>query len=124
MGTKHETIGWIGLGRTAFPMAERLRKAGSAISMGTAPRAKAEPLAAKGGKVVDKLTDLAAMDVVFSIVSTCRDLEEVYFGRNGVASGGRMPKILVTCSTLAGDDSAAILARFDQLARALVAPPA
>ena len=42
---------------------------------------KAEPLIAKGGKVVDKLADLAGMDVVFSIVSTGKDLDEVYFAQ-------------------------------------------
>ena len=45
--------------------------------------------------------------VLFSIVSTGKDLEEVYFGKNGViASGGKMPKIVVDCSTIAVEESA------------------
>src|SRR5271169_4512830 len=108
-----QKIGWIGMGRMGFPMAERLLKAGHDLSIWNRTRAKAEPLAAKGGKVVDKLADLAGLDVVFSIVSTGKDLEEVYFGKGGVASGGSrgMPKILVDCSTIAVEESAAIRAR-------------
>ena len=92
MVKNEQKIGWIGMGRMGFPMAERLIKAGHSVSIWNRTRAKAEPLAAKGGKVVDKLTDLAGLDVVFSIVSTGKDLEEVYFGKNGVASGGKAPK--------------------------------
>ena len=62
-------------------MAERLLKAGYDVSIWNRTRAKAEPLAAKGGKIVDKLSDLAGMDIVFSIVSTGQDLKEVFSAR-------------------------------------------
>jgi 3-hydroxyisobutyrate dehydrogenase len=106
-------------------MAERLLKAGYDLSIWNRTRAKAEPLAAKGGKVVDRLADLAGMDVVFSIVSTGKDLEEVYFGRDGLASAGngRMPKILVDCSTIAVEESAAIRERLRKLGSDFVASP-
>ena len=67
---------------------------------------KAEPLAAKGGKIVDKLADLASCDVVFSIVSEGKDLEQVYFGKDGVLSGGKAPKICIDCSTISVEESA------------------
>src|ERR1700674_2950475 len=122
--TKHK-LGWIGMGRMGYPMAERLLKAGYDVSIWNRTRAKAEPLAAKGGKVVDKLTDLAGVDVMFSIVSTGKDLEEVYFGKDGVASGGqgRMPKILVDCSTIAVEESAVIRDRLGKLGSDFVASP-
>jgi 3-hydroxyisobutyrate dehydrogenase len=106
-----------------FPMAERLLKAGYDLSIWNRTRAKAEPLIAKGGKVVDKLTDLAGMDVVFSIVSTGHDLEEIYFGKDGVTSGGRSPKVLVDCSTIAVEESAAIRERLGKLGSDFVASP-
>jgi 3-hydroxyisobutyrate dehydrogenase len=123
MAKNEQKIGWIGMGRMGFPMAERLLKAGYDLSIWNRTRAKAEPLAAKGGKVVDKLTDLAGLDVVFSIVSTGKDLEEIYFGKDGVASQGRMPKVLVDCSTIAVEESAAIRARLGKLGSAFVASP-
>jgi 3-hydroxyisobutyrate dehydrogenase len=125
MVKNEQKIGWIGMGRMGFPMAERLLKAGYDLSIWNRTRAKAEPLAAKGGKVVDRLADLAGMDVVFSIVSTGKDLEEVYFGRDGLASAGngRMPKILVDCSTIAVEESAAIRERLRKLGSDFVASP-
>jgi 3-hydroxyisobutyrate dehydrogenase len=70
-------------------------------------RAKAEPLAKIGGKVVDRLTDLKSVDVLFSIVATGKDVEEVLYGKNGVCSqGGKMPPIVVDCSTIAVEESA------------------
>src|SRR5438128_11207354 len=95
-----QKIGWIGMGRMGFPMAERLIKAGYDVSIWNRTRAKAEPLASKGGKVVDKLAELAGADVVFSIVSTGKDLEGVYFGDAGLVTSakGKLPQIFVDCS--------------------------
>ena len=49
MSNKSMKIGWIGAGRMGTPMAERLLKAGHDVSIWNRTRAKAEPLAAKGG---------------------------------------------------------------------------
>src|SRR2546430_7476504 len=123
MAQHNEKIGWIGMGRMGFPMAERLLKAGYDVAIWNRTRAKAEPLAAKGGKVVDRLADLAGVDVLFSIVSTGKDLKEVYFGKDGVVTGrnGKLPKIFVDCSTIAVEDSAEIRTRLKELGSDFVA---
>ena len=96
---KHK-IGWVGVGRMGYPMAERLIKAGYDVAIWNRTRAKAEPLAKLGAKVVGNLADLKGVDVLFSIVSTGKDLEQVYFGSNGVVGqGGKLPKFFVDCST-------------------------
>jgi 3-hydroxyisobutyrate dehydrogenase len=123
MAKHNEKIGWIGMGRMGFPMAERLIKAGYDVSVWNRTRAKAEPLAETGGKVVDRLADLAGFDVVFSIVSTGKDLAEVYFGKDGAASGNRVPKIFVDCSTIGVDESADIRARLKERGADYVAAP-
>jgi 3-hydroxyisobutyrate dehydrogenase len=117
------TIGWIGMGRMGYPMAERLLKAGYDVSIWNRTRAKAEPLAKVGGKVVDKPTDLAGVDVLFSIVSTGKDIEQVYFGANGVGTANRVPPIFVDCSTIAVEESAAIRARLDERGAQFVCCP-
>ena len=61
MSKNAQKVGWIGAGRMGAPMAERLLKAGYDVSIWNRTRAKAEPLAAKGGKVVDKLSELAVL---------------------------------------------------------------
>ena len=109
MSNNAQKIGWIGMGRMGFPMAERLLKAGHDVSIWNRTRSKAEPLAKSGGKIVDKVSDLANVDILFSIVSTGKDLEEIYFGKDGVASkGGKLPGIFVDCSTIAVEESAKI----------------
>src|SRR5215467_13562018 len=124
MAQQKQKIGWIGMGRMGYPMAERLLKAGYDVSIWNRTRAKAEPLAGKGGTIVDKLSDLAALDVVFSIVSTGKDLKEVYFGKDGVAArAGKLPKVLVDCSTIAVEDSADIRKRLKELGSDFVAAP-
>ena len=120
-----QKLGWIGIGRMGFPMAERLLKAGHDVSLWNRTRAKAEPLAQKGGKIVDKLADLAGVDVLFAIVSTGKDLEEVYFGHDGVVTNakGKLPKVFVDCSSISVEESAAIRARLKQHGVAFVASP-
>ena len=120
-----ERIGWIGMGRMGYPMAELLLKAGLDVSIWNRTRAKAEPLAKAGGKIVDKLSDLASCDVVFSIVSTGKDLEEVYFGDHGVTHGRNsgLPKVFVDCSTIALEESSAIRAKLNALGAGYLACP-
>ena len=120
-----QKIGWIGIGRMGFPMAERLLNAGHDVSIWNRTRSKAEPLASKGGKIVDKLGDLAGVDVLFSIVSTGKDLEEVYFGKGGVvtAKNGKLPKIFVDCSSIAVEESATIRKRLKERGVDFVAAP-
>jgi len=123
MSNNTQKIGWIGAGRMGTPMAERLLKAGYDVSIWNRTRAKAEPLAAKGGKVVDRLADLASCDVVFSIVSTGKDLNEIVFGKDGVASAGKLPKVLVDCSTISVEESTAIRKRLKDKGSDYVAAP-
>ena len=107
MATNTQKIGWIGMGRMGYPMAERLLKAGYDVSIWNRTRAKAEPLAKSGGKIVDTPSDLANVDVVFSIVAEGKDVDEVYFGQTGVLSGknGKVPGVFVDCSTIAVEES-------------------
>jgi 3-hydroxyisobutyrate dehydrogenase len=125
MAQGKQKIGWIGMGRMGFPMAERLLKAGYDVSIWNRTRAKAEPLAKLGGHVVDKPVDLADADVLFAIVSTGKDLEQVYFGPDGIVTNakGKLPRIFVDCSTIAVEESAAIRARLKDKDIDFVAAP-
>jgi len=100
-------IGWIGLGRMGYPMAERLIKAGHTLKLWNRTRAKAEPLAGKTAVVVDKLAELRDVEVLFIMVSTGADLEEVCFGKGGVAADEKatLPKIFVDCSSISIEES-------------------
>ena len=124
MAQNSPRIGWIGAGRMGLPMAELLLKAGHDVSVWNRTAAKAEPLARLGAKVVRTVGDLAQTDIVFSIVSTGKDLEEVYFGSAGVcANKAKLPAIFVDCSTIGVDESAAIRTRLAALGAAYIAAP-
>jgi 3-hydroxyisobutyrate dehydrogenase len=112
-------IGWMG-----YPMAERLLKAGYDVSIWNRTRSKAEPLGKAGAKIVGNLLELKEVEVLFSIVSTGKDLDQVYFGKNSITGhGGKIPKIFVDCSTIAVEESAAIRDRLSQLGSEFVAAP-
>ena len=109
-------LGWIGVGRMGYQMAERLLNAGQDVSIWNRTKSKAEPLAKLGGKVVDKPVDLAGVDILFAIVSEGKDLEEIYFGKDGIVTNakGKLPKIFVDCSSISVDDSERIRARLKE----------
>ena len=104
MAGNNQRIGWIGMGRMGYPMAERLLKAGHDVSIWNRTRAKAEPLAKLGGKMVDKLGGSRRL--------RCRVLHRV--DRQGPGGGlfrqarractagkGKLPAVFVDCSTIA-----------------------
>jgi 3-hydroxyisobutyrate dehydrogenase len=117
------TIGWIGMGRMGYPMAERLLKAGYDVSIWNRTKSKAEPLAKSGGKIVDKLSELAGCDIVFSIVAEGKDVEQVYFGKDGVLSTNKTPPVFVDCSTIAVEESADIRKRLKERGADYIAAP-
>ena len=117
------TIGWIGAGRMGYPMIERLLKAGHDVTVWNRTRAKAEPLSQKGGKLVDKPIDLAGCEIVFSIVSTGKDCEEVLFGKDGLLTGSKKPKMVVDCSSISVEESAEIRKRLQASGVNYIAAP-
>jgi 3-hydroxyisobutyrate dehydrogenase len=101
-----QKLGWIGIGRMGYAMAERLAKAGADLTVWNRTRAKAEPLAALGAKVARELRELAACDIVYVMVSTWDDVQEVISGATGLLSGPQSPKLVVECSSISLEGSA------------------
>ena len=110
MANDNLKLGWIGIGRMGFAMAERLAKADADVTVWNRTRAKAEPLAQAGAKIAGTLTDLAACDVVFVMVSTYDDVKEVIAGPNGLLSGRKVPKLVIECSSISLEGSAELRA--------------
>ena len=100
---KDVKLGWIGTGRMGYQMAARLAKGGCDIALWNRTRAKAEPLAKYGAKVVDALPELASRDIVFCMVSTWEDVKEVM---QRLLSGSRKPKMVIECSSISLEGSA------------------
>jgi 3-hydroxyisobutyrate dehydrogenase len=119
------SIGWVGIGRMGYPMAERLIEAGHKVRVWNRTRAKAEPLAKLGATLADRLSDLAEVDVLFTMVSTGKDLDQIYFGEGGVAAAanGGVPGIFVDCSSIGVEESVGIRERLKERGAEYVSSP-
>jgi len=85
-----------------YAMAERLAKGGCDISVWNRTKAKADPLAKRGAKVVNQLEELSNKDILFVMVSTYDDVKEVL----GKALARGKPKMIVECSSISLEGSA------------------
>ncbi len=119
----NKKIGWIGLGRMGTPMVQKLLKKGVDVSIWNRTKSKAELLLDEGAKVVDVPSELSKSDILFSMVSTGKDLKEVLFGENGALSGPKSPKIIVDCSSIGADDSSEISEKVSSLGGKFLACP-
>ena len=105
------TVGWIGAGRMGFQLAKRLLRAGYDVSVYNRTKEKAEPLAEFGATIVDSPVELASRDIVFSMVSTGKDLEQVMLGAGGLLTdSSTAPKVIADSSTVDIDTSKKIRA--------------
>ncbi len=100
------TVGWIGTGRMGAAMASRLARAGVDLHVWNRTRSKAEPLAGLGATVVDSIADLSGREIVFTMVSSDQDLEQVLSGDGGLLTHGTTPAIVVDTSTVSSEASA------------------
>jgi 3-hydroxyisobutyrate dehydrogenase-like beta-hydroxyacid dehydrogenase len=119
-----QRIGWVGAGRMGLAIAERLLKAGVKLSVYNRTRAKAEPLAALGAKIVDGIADLAECELVFVIVAESKDLLEVISGPKGLLSRpGKAPRIVIDSSTVSESSSAEARAKLAERGAAFLCAP-
>lgn len=117
-------IGWIGAGRMGAAMASRLAKAGEDVTVWNRTRAKAEALTEVGCQIADTIADLRGLDVVFTMVSTPADLEQVLVGEGGLLTDpGQVPAIVVDTSTVDVASSGAMRDACSQRGVAFLAAP-
>lgn len=116
-------IGWIGLGRMGEAMVKRLLKAGHAAQVWNRTASKAQPLVEYGATVAASKLDLAACDLVFTMVSTTDDLKEVLFAPGGLVTGARKPRVVIDSSSISQEGSAEVRERLEALGVAYLCAP-
>ena len=122
--TERLTLGWIGTGRMGSVLASRLLEQGCDLTVYNRTRAKAEPLAKSGARLVDRPADLSDRDIVITSVAGSRDFAEVMTGAHGLlANGNRVPALVIDTSTVSMDVSQAIREKAAELGSALLAAP-
>jgi 3-hydroxyisobutyrate dehydrogenase-like beta-hydroxyacid dehydrogenase len=153
MSTHPRKVGWLGTGRMGAAMAARLIDAGECVTVWNRTAAKTAPLVARGARAVGRITDLGDCDIVFVMVATPADLEEVVCGDQGLLSAGRTgtgpagtgpagtgltgpgptgagltgpgrrPGVIVDCSTVSEEASARVRAAADAAGVGFLAAP-
>jgi 3-hydroxyisobutyrate dehydrogenase len=117
-------LGWVGTGRMGYAMASRLLKSGCDVAVYNRTRAKAEPLAQLGATIVTSPAELADRDIVFTMVSGPDDLIEVVAGSEGVLSRSEQaPSLLIDCSSVSTEASAAVRKQAAARGVAMLAAP-
>ena len=116
-------LGWLGLGRMGSALVRRLLAAGCDVAVYNRTRAKAEPFAAAGAKVVGSAADLAGRDIVFVTVGTPQDLIDAVLGPGGLMSSEAAPSVVADCSTISAETSRQVRARLAERGTALLAAP-
>jgi 3-hydroxyisobutyrate dehydrogenase len=117
-------VGWIGTGRMGAALVERLLASDVDLWVYNRTRSRAEPLAAKGAKIVDSPADLAGRDIVFTMVAGPEDVIEVTLGPEGVLSRpDHRPDIIIDSTTIDATTSRTLSERAAELGTAVLAAP-
>src|SRR6185436_17847383 len=98
------SIGFIGLGTMGSPMVRRLLLAGYAVTVWARRTEAITPLTAAGARTGESPADVAATsDIVMTMVTDTKAVDEVVLGERGIARGARPGAVVVDHSTIAPD---------------------
>ncbi|WML43524.1 NAD(P)-dependent oxidoreductase [Neobacillus sp. PS3-40] len=102
LNKENTVIGFIGIGVMGKSMAGHLLAAGFPLVIYTRTEEKAVDLIDKGAKWMDTPRGVAEKaNVIFTIVGYPHDVEEVYFGENGLIANGKKGSYLIDMTTSA-----------------------
>lgn len=114
-------VGFIGLGVMGRPMALHLQRAGHELHVWARNPQRAAGLPAT---VHASPADLgAACEVVFTVVTSSRDVEGVALGEQGLIHGMAPGSVLIDCSTIAPDAARQIAAALGEQGIAMLDAP-
>jgi 3-hydroxyisobutyrate dehydrogenase len=95
-----KTIGFIGAGVMGKSMARNLLKAGFALNVYTRTKEKAAGLMEEGARWKESVAELAKKsDIIITIVGYPSDVEEVYFGEQGILANAKAGSFVIDMTT-------------------------
>jgi 3-hydroxyisobutyrate dehydrogenase len=107
-----ERLGYLGLGMMGFPMTRRLVNAGYDVTVWNRSAGKATALVDAGAKLASHPHDVAAVaGIIFMCLTDAAAVEEVVFGRDGLAAVSGQGKLVVDFSSIHPDAARVIAAR-------------
>jgi len=97
---KDKKIGWIGTGIMGGPMAKHLVNAGYKLNVYNRTKEKANELLSMGCTWYDTPAEIAAnSDVIVTIIGFPKDVEECYFGEQGIFKTIKPGTVLIDMTT-------------------------
>jgi 3-hydroxyisobutyrate dehydrogenase len=97
---KDKKVAWIGTGIMGNPMAKHLVNAGYKLNVYNRTKQKAEELIGMGATWYDSPADIAAnSEVIITMIGFPKDVEECYFGDQGIFRQLRKGTILIDMTT-------------------------
>jgi 2-hydroxy-3-oxopropionate reductase len=97
-------VGFIGLGTMGAPMARNVLKGGHPVTVWARRSESMTPLLAAGATAGQSAADVAARsDVIVTMVTDTRAVEEVALGEHGIARGARPGSVVIDHSTIDPD---------------------
>ncbi|MFC7394083.1 NAD(P)-dependent oxidoreductase [Scopulibacillus cellulosilyticus] len=97
---KNKKIGFIGTGVMGKSMARNLLTSGYSLLIYNRTKDSAKELISQGAIWKDTIVDLAAQsDVIITMVGFPKDVEEVYFGENGILSNAKPDTYVIDMTT-------------------------
>ncbi|WP_028296343.1 NAD(P)-dependent oxidoreductase [Olivibacter sitiensis] len=95
-------LGWLGIGNMGNPMAGNLLKAGYSLTVYNRTAERAKPLIEKGAKQAKDQAELVeGCDVIFTMLSDDKAVEEVYLGNDGLFTKPVKGTLFINMSTVA-----------------------
>jgi 3-hydroxyisobutyrate dehydrogenase len=111
-GQAAEKLGYIGLGMMGMPMAQRLLDAGHPVTLWNRSGGKAAGLIEAGASLAGCPREIAAAaSIIFMCVTDAGAVEEVVFGREGLAHAPGSGRLVVDFSSIHPDAARAIATR-------------
>ena len=93
-------IGFIGIGVMGAPMAGHLLKAGYSVAVYARRKEAADALVSQGAEFCSSIAQCArGRDAVITMVGFPKDVEEVYFGEQGIVQNASTGTILIDMTT-------------------------
>ncbi|WP_068676173.1 NAD(P)-dependent oxidoreductase [Oceanobacillus sp. Castelsardo] len=100
MVNKNTIIGFVGTGVMGKSMASNLQKAGYSIHVYTRTKAKADDLVKNGAEWKATVQELANdSDVIITMVGYPSDVEEIYFGSDGILENAKQGSFVIDMTT-------------------------
>jgi 3-hydroxyisobutyrate dehydrogenase len=93
-------VGFVGLGNMGLPMAINLVKAGHAVTGSDVSQKGMDALKTAGGKTTGDLAEIAASDIVVTMLPAGQQVRDVYLGPSGLLAKAKKGTLFIDSSTI------------------------